>query len=76
MGVEFYPEPKKLGTQLKYASQRGFRLALVVGESEFAASECQIKVLASGEKIVVSTAEDSPALMAEIHRQLRATPPG
>ena len=72
IGVEFYPEPKKLGTQLKYASERGFRLALIVGENEFAAGECQIKVLASGEKITVPMPEDSPALVDEIRRQLRS----
>ncbi len=75
IGVEFYPEPKKLGTQLKYASERGFRLALIVGENEFAAGECQIKVLASGEKITVPMPEDSPALVDEIRRQLRAPAP-
>ncbi len=37
IGVEFYPDPKKLGVQLKYASEQGFRLALIVGENEFAA---------------------------------------
>ena len=37
IGVEVYPEPKKLGQQLKYADRRGFRVALVAGENEFAA---------------------------------------
>ena len=34
IGVEVYPEPKKLGHQLKYASQRGFRVAVVAGDQE------------------------------------------
>ena len=32
LGVEVYPEPKKLGKQLQYADKRGFRVALVAGE--------------------------------------------
>jgi histidyl-tRNA synthetase len=49
IGVEFYPEPKKLGAQLKYADRRGCRLAIVAGGNEWAAGTCQIKDLASGE---------------------------
>ena len=32
LGVEVYPEPKKLGQQLQYADRRGFRVALIAGE--------------------------------------------
>ena len=35
-GVEVYPEPKKLGQQLKYADRSGFDVALIAGEREFA----------------------------------------
>ncbi len=49
LGVELYPDPKKLGDQLKYATRRGFRLALVAGPGEVAAGEVQVKVLATGE---------------------------
>ena len=31
IGVEVFPEPKKLGQQLKYADRRGFRVALIAG---------------------------------------------
>ena len=48
-GVEVFPEPKKLGQQLKYADRRGFRVALVAGENEFAAGTIQIKNLATTE---------------------------
>jgi histidyl-tRNA synthetase len=48
LGVELYPEPKKLGQQLKYADRRGFAVALIAGEQEFAAGTCQVKDLASG----------------------------
>jgi histidyl-tRNA synthetase len=47
IGVEFYPDPKKLGDQLKYADRRGFRVALVAGGNEFAENQIQIKNLAT-----------------------------
>jgi histidyl-tRNA synthetase len=52
--VEVYPEPKKLGVQLKYADRRGFRVALIAGESEFAAGQAQVKNLATGDSQTVS----------------------
>ncbi len=48
IGVEFYPEPKKLGQQLKYADKKGFRYAIIVGEDEFAKNVCQFKDLKEG----------------------------
>jgi histidyl-tRNA synthetase len=48
IGVEVYPEAKKLGKQLQYADKQGFRAALIMGENEFAAKQCQVKDLASG----------------------------
>jgi len=68
LGVEVYPEPKKLGKQLQYADKRGFRVALVAGEQEFAASECQVKDLASSKSTTVAL--DAAALAAEIGRIL------
>ncbi len=66
IGVEFYPEPKKLGKQLQYANRRGFRVALIVGDEEFAAGECQIKDLASGGSQTVALADNAAAVIAEI----------
>ena len=68
LGVEVYPEPKKLGKQLQYADKRGFRIALVAGDEEFAAGNCQVKNLASGESTTVSL--NATALAAEIRRIL------
>jgi histidyl-tRNA synthetase len=65
--VELYPEPKKLGQQLKYADRRGFRVALIAGESEFAAGEVQVKNLASGESKAIN-ATDAEATAIEIRR--------
>jgi len=53
VGVELYPEPKKLGQQLKYADRRGFRLAVIAGENEFAAGTCQIKDLRTAQSTTV-----------------------
>ena len=48
IGVELFPEPKKLGKQLQYADKRGFRVALIAGEEELADGTCQVKDLTSG----------------------------
>ncbi|HEX4147324.1 MAG TPA: histidine--tRNA ligase [Pirellulales bacterium] len=70
IGVEFFCEPKKLGAQLKYADERGFRLALVLGEDEFAAGQCQLKDLATGKKTLIPINDGTDALIAEIQKHL------
>jgi histidyl-tRNA synthetase len=70
IGVEFFCEPKKLGSQLKYADERGFRLALVLGEDEFAAGQCQLKDLATGIKTLVPINDGPELLIAEIRKHL------
>ncbi|REK07527.1 MAG: histidine--tRNA ligase [Planctomycetota bacterium] len=70
IGVEFYPEPKKLGAQLKYADRRGFRVAVVAGENEWAQDQCQLKDLASGQSTTVPL-DDAPGTIAEL---LKASP--
>jgi histidyl-tRNA synthetase len=69
-GVELYPEPKKLGQQLKYADRRGFRVALILGERELAENVCQVKLLATGGTTTVSLASDAAELVAELRRLL------
>jgi histidyl-tRNA synthetase len=49
LGVELYPEPKRLGQQLKYADLRGFRVALIAGDEELARGTCQVKDLRTGQ---------------------------
>jgi len=70
LGVELYPEPRKLGAQLKYADRRGFPLALVVGESEWAANRAQVKDLGSGASASVplrgADGGPSPELLAAL----------
>jgi histidyl-tRNA synthetase len=47
IGVEVYPEPKKVGQQLQYADKRGFRVALIAGPDEFAQGVWNVKDLKS-----------------------------
>lgn len=70
LGVELYPEPKKLGQQLKYADRRGFRVALVAGENEFAARNVQLKNLATAQSQTVSLAEGYGPLIDAIRELL------
>ncbi|MBC8352258.1 MAG: histidine--tRNA ligase [Planctomycetes bacterium] len=66
IGVEVFPDPKKLGQQLKYADSRGFSVALIAGGNEFAAQTTQLKNLQTGESEEISLAEGSDALIARI----------
>ncbi len=56
IGVEVFPEPKKLGQQLSYAGKRGFRLALIAGPDDFAKGVWQAKDLAKQESREVPAA--------------------
>ncbi len=47
IGVDVYPEAKKIGQQLKYAESRGFRVALIAGADEFAKGVWKVKDLAA-----------------------------
>ena len=73
LGVEFYPEPKRLGHQLKYADRRGFRVALIAGEDEWAAGQCQIKDLATGESRTAPLDDQAAGVIAAVKTLL--TPP-
>ena len=65
-GVEFYPEPKKLDKQLKYADKRGFRFALIIGGNEFAEEKAQLKDLAKRESVELSLKNECAAIVAEV----------
>jgi histidyl-tRNA synthetase len=45
IGTEVYPQAKGLKKQLQYADKKGFRIAVIAGESEFAAGQWQVKDL-------------------------------
>jgi histidyl-tRNA synthetase len=62
VGVEVYPEAKKIGQQLQYAERRGFRIAIIVGPDEFAKGVVKIKNLAKREERAVAESELVPAV--------------
>jgi histidyl-tRNA synthetase len=66
IGVEVYPDPKKLGQQLKYADQRGFRFAIIAGSREFEAGTCQVKNLQTGDSQDCPLAESAQAILAAV----------
>ena len=70
IGVEVFPEPKKLGQQLKYADRRGFRIALIAGQNEFDAGVCQVKDLQGGEKQDVAMQADAQAVIEAVRKIL------
>jgi histidyl-tRNA synthetase len=69
IGVEVYPEAKKVGPQLKYAESRGFRVALIAGPDEFAQGMWQVKDLARREQINVVATE----VVAAVRKVLTTT---
>jgi histidyl-tRNA synthetase len=65
-GVEVFPEPKKLAQQLRFADRRGFRVALIAGENEFASGTCQVKDLQKAEQRDVPLEPDARSIIARI----------
>jgi histidyl-tRNA synthetase len=70
IATEVYPEPVKLGKQLQYADRKGFRAAVIAGDREFDAGQCQVKDLSSGTSTTVSLANDAAELVREVQRIL------
>jgi histidyl-tRNA synthetase len=62
IGVEVYPDPKKIGQQLQYAEKRGFQAALIAGPEEFAQGVWKIKDLALRQETTVPAGEVAAAL--------------
>ena len=69
-GCEVFPEPKKLGQQLQYADRRGFRVALIAGENEFAANQVQLKDLSTGQAQDCPITDSAEELIAALHKIL------
>jgi histidyl-tRNA synthetase len=69
IGVEVFPEPKKLGQQLQYADRRGFRIAIIAGQREFDAGICQLKDLQTKEASEAPIS-DPAALIAAVQKIL------
>ena len=72
MAVEFFPEAKKVGQQLKLAAKRGFPAALVIGSDEFAAGTAQFKNLATQQSVAIDWHGDLHVLADAVHSQLEA----
>lgn len=70
INTEVYLEPAKLKNQLAYAEKKGFRVALIAGETEFAKQVVQVKNLAA------RTAADHPLgeLVAAVRVLLQQSP--
>jgi histidyl-tRNA synthetase len=50
IGVEVFPDAKKVGQQLQYAEKRGFRVALIAGSKEFEQGVWNVKNLTTREE--------------------------
>jgi histidyl-tRNA synthetase len=72
MAVEFFPEAKRVGQQLKVAAKKGFRAALVIGSDEFAAGTAQLKNLAAQTADTIDWHGDLHVLSDAVHSQLEA----
>lgn len=72
IGVEVYPEAKKLGQQLKYADRRGFKIAIIAGDRELSEGKCQVKNLLGGDATDESLADNAAAVVARIQKILES----
>ena len=57
IGVEVFPDAKKVGQQLKYADHKGFQLALIAGSNEFDKGVWQVKDLKAMQQAEVAEAD-------------------
>jgi histidyl-tRNA synthetase len=60
--VDVYPEPDKIGKQMKYASTRGIPMVAVLGEDEIARGVVALKNMRSGEQHTVPRSEVAQAV--------------
>lgn len=73
ISVDLFPEPKKLGQQLKWAGKKGFQKALVLGSDEFKAGSAQLKDLATQRSVNLSWQGDCAVLANLIQSELQDT---
>lgn len=59
LGVEVFPDAKKLNQQFKYADRRGFPAVIIAGEQELEKNSVQIKWLADGEQSELPLSDDA-----------------
>jgi histidyl-tRNA synthetase len=70
LSVELYPDARKLSAQLRYADQRGHRVAVIIGPDEWETATGQVKDLVTGASTRVARA----ALAGECLRILSGGP--
>ena len=70
IAVELFPEPKKLGQQLKVAAKKGFPAALIIGSDEFAAGTAQLKQLATQQSTTIEWGGNTGTLAAAVRQAL------
>lgn len=68
--VAFFPEPKKIGQQLKYADRLGFPWAVIIGKDEWSAKTCQIKNMRTGDSESIEIGERGHKLIDELRIRL------
>ncbi len=69
--AEIYPEGKKLAQQLKYADQRGFRIALIAGSDELERGTVQVKDLRNKISTEVQWRDNPENLVESLKTMLR-----
>ena len=67
IGVEVFPEAKKVGAQLQFAEKRGFTLALIAGPDEFAQGVWKVKDLQRREEKTIANDEVLAAIQGILH---------
>ena len=72
LAVEFFPEAKRVGQQLKLAAKRGFPAALILGGDEFAAGKAQFKNMRTQESVVIDWHGDLHVLVDAVRSLITA----
>jgi histidyl-tRNA synthetase len=70
IAVEFFPEPRRVGQQLKVAAKKGVPAALVIGSDEFAAGTAQFKNMAAQTSTTIDWHGDLHVLVDAVHSLL------
>jgi histidyl-tRNA synthetase len=71
IGAEVFPDAKKIGQQLKYADGRGFKVALIAGEREFADCVWNVKDLSQARGVGEQPKEGAAVAESELIPTIR-----
>jgi histidyl-tRNA synthetase len=70
VACEVYPDPKKLGHQLRYGDEKGFEVALIAGKTEWETGRVQIKDLKRKIAIDCSYTHAAPGELVDAIRRV------